>query len=88
MKHFKILLWFESAQVKWYMKSNTKNIVSELPNVLRPRILGNSEIMGKKLKNKWRQSLVPSLLSTKIFLVVVVKNYTKTDIKVSSPVQF
>ena len=88
MKHFKILLWFESVQVKWYMKSSTKNIVPELPNVLRPRILGNSEIMGKKLKNKWRQSLVPSLLSTKNFLVVVVKNYTKTDIKVSSPVQF
>ena len=29
MKHFKILVWFDSQQVKWYMKSI---IVYELPH--------------------------------------------------------
>ena len=44
-KHFKTLLWFDSLQVKWYMKSGAKSIVyelpHELPNDLRLRILGN-----------------------------------------------
>ena len=35
MKHFKILEWFDSPQVKWYMKSSTKSIVCELPHDLR-----------------------------------------------------
>ena len=34
MKHFKILLRFDSPNVKWYIKSSTKNIVYELPNDL------------------------------------------------------
>ena len=45
MNYFKILVLFNSPQVKWYMKSSTKNIVNELspelPNDLRLRILGN-----------------------------------------------
>ena len=35
MKHFKILVWFDSPQVKWCMKSRIKNIVHEVPNDLR-----------------------------------------------------
>ena len=34
MKHFKILVWFDSPQVKWYMKSSKKNIVLKLPHNL------------------------------------------------------
>ena len=51
MKHFKILMSFDSPQLKWYIKSSTKNIAYELPlecpNDLRLRILGNQEIMEK-----------------------------------------
>ena len=54
MKHFKILVWFDSPQVKWYMKSSTKDIAYELPyelpNDLRLRILGSSEIVEKTQK--------------------------------------
>ena len=50
MKLFKILVWFNSL----HMKSSTKNIVykltHKLPNNLRLKILGNSEIMGKTQK--------------------------------------
>ena len=51
MKHFKILMCFDSPQVKWYMKFSTKNIVYDLPlkfpNSLKLRILGNEEITEK-----------------------------------------
>ena len=51
MKHFEIVTCFDSTQVKWYMKSSTKNVVHELPvkfpNNLRLRILGNQEIVEK-----------------------------------------
>ena len=40
MKHFKILVRFDSPQVKWYMKSSTKNIY-ELPDGLSRRVVGN-----------------------------------------------
>ena len=56
MKHFRILVWFDSSQVKWYMKSSTKNlyIVYELPhrfpNYLGLRTIGNQTIM-EKLQN-------------------------------------
>ena len=91
MKHFEIVTCFDSTQVKWYMKSSTKNVVHELPvkfpNNLRLRILGNQEIVEKF--QKW----VEAELSTQPpfqekFLLLVVKNYIKTGIKVSYPVQF
>ena len=51
-------MWFDSPQVKWCMKSSTKNIryelSHELPNDLRLRILGNFEIMGKT--QKWMEA--------------------------------
>ena len=54
MKYFKTSLWFDSPQVKWYMKSGRKNIIHELhyelPNNLRFTILGNSEIIRKTKK--------------------------------------
>ena len=34
MKHFKILKWFDSPQVEWYVKSRTKHFVYELPHEL------------------------------------------------------
>ena len=91
MKHFEILMCFDSPQVKWYMKFSTKNIVYDLPlkfpNDLRLRILGNEEITEKF--QKW----VEAELSTQSpfqekKLLLVVKNYTKASIKVSYPVQF
>lgn len=30
MKHLKIVVWFDSSQVMWYMKPSTKNIVYKL----------------------------------------------------------
>ena len=38
-----------------------------------------------KISNRWKQSPVPSLPSRNKVLVIVVKNYTKIDTKVSSP---
>ena len=32
MKHLKIVVWFDSSQVKWYMKSSTKSIAYKLPH--------------------------------------------------------
>ena len=58
MKHLKILLWFDSLQAKWYMKSSKKDIVyelpHELPNDLRLRILGNLKIIEKT--QKWMEA--------------------------------
>ena len=53
------------------------------------RILGNKEIL-ENLKDRWRQSLVPSFLSRIKFLALLVKSYTKTDLKVflSCPILF
>ena len=69
------------------MKSSTKNIVYQLPlellNSFRIRILGNSKIMGKT--QKWVETQYPLQKKNKK-LVLVVKNNTKTDIKVSRPV--
>ena len=50
-------------------------------------ILGNSEIVGKT--QKWVEA-EPSTQSPfqKKNLVLVIKNYSETDIKVSHPVQF
>ena len=49
---------FDSPQLKWYIKSSTKNIAYELPlecpNDLRLRILGNQEIMEKF--QKWGEA--------------------------------
>ena len=54
MKHFKILVWLDSLQVKWYVKSSTEFFVYELPHELlndfRLRILETLEIMEKKQK--------------------------------------
>ena len=54
MKHFKILVWFDSPQVKWHRKSSTKSIVYELPHEFpsdsKLKILGNSKIWGKTQK--------------------------------------
>ena len=52
----------------------------KLPNRLRLRILGNSEILGK-IKIAWRKSLVPSLPSRNKTFVKAVKNYTEPVIK-------
>ena len=50
MKHFKILVWFYSPQVKWCMKFSTKQIVYKLPheflNDLTLRILGHLRKLG------------------------------------------
>ena len=60
MKHFKILLCFDSLQVKWYMNSSTENIVYKLPlefsNNLRLTILENRKLW-KNFKNELRQIL-------------------------------
>ena len=79
MKHFKILR-FNPSQVKWYMISTTKCIVYDLPHELP------SDFYWKNLKHGWRQSLAPSLPSRNktLALVLVVKNYVKTDIKVQN----
>ena len=54
MKNFKILVWFDSPQVNWYMKSSSKIVVyelhHELSNDLRLRILANSKNMRKTRK--------------------------------------
>ena len=42
MKHLKIVVWFDSSQVMWYMKPSTKNIVYKL--------LYKSGNYGKNLK--------------------------------------
>ena len=75
MKHFRVLVWFDSPQVKWYMKSSTKNIVYELPHEL-PNDL--------RLKSQEWVEVEPSTQSPfhKKTLVPVIKNYTKTDIKI------
>ena len=53
MKHFKILVWFNSLQVKWYIKSSRKNIVYELLhkllNDLRLSDFRKSENYEKKM---------------------------------------
>ena len=74
VKHFKILMWLNLPQVKWYMKSS--DILYEL---LKPRIIRNSEIMGKTRKPVEAEFNSQSPIQKKI-LVLVVKNYTKTDI--------
>ena len=82
MKHFKILVCFDSPQVKWYMNSSTKNIVYELPlefpNDLRLASLENQEIMEKF--QKWVEAEL-SIHSTFEVLLLVAKNYTKAGIK-------
>ena len=81
VKHFKILMWLSLPQVKWYMKSSNilYELAHELPNYLRPRIIGNLEIMGKTRKWVGAEFNSQSPIQKKI-LVLVVKNYTKTDI--------
>ena len=55
---------------------------------LKTYYLSKLRNMGNISKNGWRQSLAFSLPSRNKTLVIVVKNYTKTDIKVfySSPI--
>ena len=68
------------------MKSSTKKHCDKLSD-LKPRILGNSEIMGKIQKLvDGRAYYTVSLPEKK--LVLVVKNHTKTYIKVSCPIKF
>ena len=75
-----ILVRFDSPQVKWYMKSSAKIIVSkfshQLLKDLRPKILENSEIVINP-KNRWRQSLLHSLSYGKKILVLMGKIYIK-----------
>ena len=46
MKHFKILVWFNSPQVKWSMKSREENIAYELPH----KLANDLRLFGKILK--------------------------------------
>ena len=57
-----------------------KNVYQKtyLPNDFRLRILGNNKVLEKS-QIRWRQMLVPSLLSRNKFLVKAVKNYTEAD---------
>ena len=64
MKQFKILEWFDSPQIKWYMNE----LPQELPHNLQLRPSTQSPLQKKTL-------------------VLVVKTFTKTDIKVSHPDQ-
>ena len=52
--------------------------------------MAHSEIqkLWEKFKTGWSQSLVLSFPCRKTILVLLVKNYTKTDIKLSRPVEF
>ena len=69
------------------MKFSTKNTVyelfHELPSDLRLGVLGNSEIMLKTQKWVGTESSIPYPRKKKL---LVVKNYTKIDIKVFRPV--
>ena len=73
----------DSPQVKQNLMSSIANFVyellHELPNTLRLRILENQEILKKYLG--WTQSLVPSLLSRTQTLPIAVKKHAKADIK-------
>ena len=57
-----------------------KNVYQKtyLPNDFRLRILGNNKVLEKS-QIRWRQMLVPSLLSRNKFLIKAVKNYTEAD---------
>ena len=71
MKHFKILISFDSPQLKWYIKSSTKNITYELPlefpNDSRLTIIGNQEIMQKFQKWLEVELSTQSTFQQKIF---------------------
>lgn len=70
-----------------YKKSNTKNILYELPKKLPSnlRILENLKIMGKFKIDGEAESYTQFLFQKKK-MILVVKNYTKTSIEVSHPV--
>ena len=51
MKHFKILVGLDSLQVKWYIKSNTKNVVYELPHKLLNALRLENRYSNPKGKN-------------------------------------
>ena len=53
----------------------------ELPSDLRLRIAGNKKV-SRKSQNYTGHNLMPSLLHSTKFLVLALKRYSKTDIKV------
>ena len=90
VKHFKILMWLNLPQVKRYMKSSNilYELAHELPNYLRPRIIGNLEIMGKTRKWVGAEFNSQSPIQKKNFGISGQKLHKNRYIKVSRPVQF
>lgn len=86
MKNFKILVQFNAPQVKLCIKPNTENVCKlpeELPNDLKFRITRNWEVTKKIYKmGESRAQYAVSFTEKK--LLPMLKNYTKTDIKLFS----
>ena len=84
MKHFQMFLCgLDSSQVKRCMLHKYKSFLARRVAERQIRALGNWEIL-QKAQNRYKQNLVPSLISRKKTLPLVVKNYAKADTKVFS----
>ena len=77
---------FDSPQVKWYLISNIKNLISSLPHKrlrnLGLKILENYAVLEKSQNVTTGHNFQSSRFRT---LVIGVKNYTKTGIKFFLP---
>ena len=77
-----VQVWFVTSIQKLILNITDFALPHELPNVLKLRILGNYEILGKSQNWVGTRSRMFSLPARNNFLTIVFKNNTNTDIKV------